>query len=138
MSTDVYRELILEHYKHPRNYGKMKDPDVIIYESNPLCGDEIEIHLKMDKGFVKDLKFSGRGCAISQASASLLTDRFKGKPAEEIMRMKNEEVLHILGLDVRKLNPARTQCAVLPLKAIKSAIGKYQEKIKAEAGRHQN
>ena len=80
MSEDIYREIILDHYRNPRNKGKLADADVSIHDSNPLCGDEIDIHLRVDKDMIKDIKFEGRGCAISQASASMLTELVMDKP----------------------------------------------------------
>jgi nitrogen fixation NifU-like protein len=80
MSEDIYRELILDHYRNPRNKGKIENANVSIQDSNPLCGDEIQIQLKIDDGIIKDIKFDGRGCAISQASASMLTEMVIDKP----------------------------------------------------------
>ena len=79
MSDDIYREIILDHYRNPRNKGRLPNADVSIHDSNPLCGDEIDIHLKVEEEKVKEIKFEGRGCAISQASASMLTEMIVGK-----------------------------------------------------------
>ena len=126
MSSELYRELILEHYRHPKNYGELESPDFKAKDSNPLCGDEIEIQVKMGEGrIVKDVKFNGKGCAISKASASLLTELIKGKDIDEIKEMRNEEILRLLGIDTLQLNPARMQCALLPLRVLKTGIRTY-------------
>lgn len=114
---DLYRELILEHYQHPHNHGTLPDADVSFEDSNPLCGDRIRIDLKIKDGIVTDVKFTGKGCAISQASASMLTDEIKGKSLEEIRRIDKQVVLDLLGIP---LGPTRLKCALLPLKVIKA------------------
>ena len=87
MSEDIYREMILDHYRNPRNKGKIEEPDVRIHDSNPLCGDEISIDLKVEGDTIKDIKFDGRGCAISQASASMLTEMVS--PTCKTVRRRN-------------------------------------------------
>ena len=89
---DIYRETILDHYRNPRNKGRMTNPDVSIHDSNPLCGDEIDIHLKIEASIIKDIKFEGRGCAISQASASMLTEMVINKP---LVSVTNLSLIHI-------------------------------------------
>ena len=87
MSDDIYREIILDHYRNPRNKGRLPNADVSIHDSNPLCGDEIDIHLKVEEEKVKEIKFEGRGCAISQASASMLTEMIVGKSLRYLSRI---------------------------------------------------
>lgn len=84
---DLYQEIILDHYKHPRNKGKIENPDIHEHAKNPLCGDEIDISAKVENGLLTDVKFSGQGCSISQSSASLLTEALKGKTIEEAERL---------------------------------------------------
>lgn len=116
---DLYRELILEHYKHPRNHGELDPADVKQSDSNPLCGDEITMTLRIADGRVTDVRFNGRGCAISQASASLLTEDIKGKALEAIGRMTAQDVIDNLGVEV---SPARRKCAVLGLKVLQGGL----------------
>lgn len=126
MSLEIYAENILEHYKNPKNFGRIKNPDIEAKDVNPVCGDRIEIYVKLDKkGKIKDIKFSGAGCAITQASASMLTERFKGKHIDEIKDMSNEELVKILNISI---SAGRLKCALLPLKVLK--LGYYQYKAK--------
>ena len=123
MSDDIYREIILDHYRNPRNKGKLSDADVSIHDSNPLCGDEIDIHLKVEEDKIKDIKFEGRGCAISQASASMLTEMIIDKPLNTIKDLTKEDILENIGL--MNLGPARIKCALLSLKVLKLGMVKY-------------
>ena len=123
MSDDIYREIILDHYRNPRNKGKLPDADVSIHDSNPLCGDEIDIHLKVDGDKIRDVKFEGRGCAISQASASMLTEMVMGKPLTSIKDLSKNDILENIGLT--SLGPARIKCALLSLKVLKLGMVKY-------------
>ncbi|HEY6669068.1 MAG TPA: SUF system NifU family Fe-S cluster assembly protein [Candidatus Nitrosopolaris sp.] len=123
MSEDIYREIILDHYRNPRNKGKLADADVSIHDSNPLCGDEIDIHLRVDKDMIKDIKFEGRGCAISQASASMLTELVMDKPLSVVKDLAKNEILENIGLV--NLGPARIKCALLSLKVLKLSMVKY-------------
>lgn len=118
---DLYRELILEHYKYPHNAGTIEDADVSHEEHNPLCGDRIRIDLKIDEGVITDVRFKGRGCAISQASASLLTDEIKGMPVEEAKQFSKEQLLDLIGIPLDK-NPVRIKCALLSLKTLKAGL----------------
>jgi nitrogen fixation NifU-like protein len=123
MSDDIYREIILDHYRNPRNKGKLADADISIHDSNPLCGDEIDIHLKIDGDKIKDIRFEGRGCAISQASASMLTEVVMGKPISAVKDFTKDEHLENMGLT--SLGPSRIKCALLSLKVLKLAMVKY-------------
>ena len=116
---DFYREEILEHYTHPHHYGTLEHPDISHEESNPLCGDRVrfDIQLDGDGQTIKDVRFSGVGCAISKASASMLSDLILGKTLDEIKDLSKEDVLDELGID---LGPVRLKCALLPLKVVKA------------------
>ena len=123
MSDDIYREIILDHYRNPRNKGKIPSADVSIHDSNPLCGDEIDIHLKVEGDKIKDIKFEGRGCAISQASASMLTEMVMNKPLTSVKDLTKDDILEEIGLT--SLGPARIKCALLSLKVLKLGMVKY-------------
>ncbi|MGI0102304.1 MAG: Fe-S cluster assembly sulfur transfer protein SufU [Nitrosotalea sp.] len=128
-SADIYREIILDYYRNPRNYGKLTNPDIAQRDSNPLCGDELEMHLNIKENKVVDVKFTGKGCAISQASASMLTELIMGKNFEEVKKLSKEDILDNLGL--HELGPARIKCALLSLKVLKSGLYSYLlEKLK--------
>ena len=116
---DLYRDYILEHYRRPHNFGVLEDPTASYEGSNPLCGDRITMMLDITDGVVQDVAFTGRGCAISQASASLLTDEIKGKTVEEVERMTPEDVLDLIGIDI---SPARLKCALLSLDTVAHAL----------------
>jgi nitrogen fixation NifU-like protein len=111
-----YREYILDHYKNPRNYGRLEHPDISHEEDNPLCGDVVGMDFRVKDRVIEDIRFHGRGCAISQASASLLTERLKGLPLEEAKKINKEDVLGELGIEI---SPARIKCALLSLKVLK-------------------
>jgi nitrogen fixation NifU-like protein len=113
----LYREVILDHYKNPRNFGRIADADISHEEENPLCGDVVGIDLKVKNGNIDDVRFHGRGCAISQASASLLTERLKGMSLADAKQIGKEDVLDELGIEI---SPARIKCALLSLKVLKA------------------
>lgn len=116
---DLYRENILDHYENPRNYGTLEAPDFSYQDSNPLCGDEIRIDLKMADGKVGQVRFQGKGCAISLASASMLTEIVEGMSLEDLRELGKEEILEALGIP---LSPVRLKCALLSLKALKAGV----------------
>ncbi len=117
MMDNLYRENILDHYQHPRNHGMLPDPTISFEDSNPLCGDKIRMDLKVKEGIVEDVKFSGKGCAISQASASMLTDEIKGRSLEEVKKIDKDYILEMIGIP---LGPSRIKCALLSLKVLKA------------------
>lgn len=140
---DLYRRVIMDHYQTPRNNGKFDDDAVTVELNNPTCGDRISLQLQMgDDGVVKDAKFTGEGCSISLASASMMTDAIKGKRAEEVLGMAE----HFSGLmkgepvefeyeDIEALSgvgkfPARIKCALLPWNALKKGIEQTNDKSK--------
>lgn len=121
----MYRENIIDHYKYPHNHGTIGNADIRQTENNPLCGDVVTVSLKLNDGKVKDIKFEGRGCAISQAATSMLTDDIKGKTLEEIKKISREDVVNMLGIEIGLV---RTKCAVLGLVAVKEGIKEYENK----------
>lgn len=117
---DLYRDNIIDHYKNPRYRGHLDPNDIHFEDDNPLCGDHIEITLQVDKaGKVKDGRFDGSGCAISQASADLLIESIIGKPIEEVKQLSKQNILDMLGIE---LGPVRLKCALLSLKVLKAGV----------------
>jgi nitrogen fixation NifU-like protein len=117
---DLYRDEILEHYREPHNFGTLEHPDAVHEGHNPLCGDRITMMLSISEdGSVRDVAFSGRGCAISQASASLLTDEIRGRSVSEVEAMTSQDVLDLLGIEI---SPARLKCALLSLDTLQRAL----------------
>lgn len=117
---DLYREHILDHYKHPRNFGHLDQVSVVSEEVNMSCGDQIRIELLLEGGTVADIRFTGVGCAINQASASMLTEKVKGMQVADIFSLTLSDIENLLGTT---LTPSRVTCAVLPLEAIHKALG---------------
>lgn len=121
---DIYKENILEHYKNPRNYGMLAKKTLSTKDSNPLCGDVIEMHLLFEKDKLKDISFICEGCAISKASASMLTEMVKGQTIKKIGSVSKDDVLKMLGAEI---SASRLQCALLPLKVLKLAVYTYED-----------
>ncbi len=116
---ELYRENILDHYKHPRNRGTLEHPDITYEDANPLCGDQLRIDIEVKDGRIARIRHSGHGCSISQASASMLCERMEGQPLEEVRRLTREDVLEMLGIE---LGPVRLKCALLSLKTLKAGV----------------
>lgn len=115
---DMYRENILDHYQNPRHYGTLEDPDISYEDDNPLCGDIIRLDIKLDdEDRISQVAFSGEGCAISQASASMLTEEILGKTMDEVKQISKDDILEMLGI---QLGPVRLKCALLSLKVLKA------------------
>jgi len=116
---DLYRENILEHYKHPRCQGTLENPDLTYEDANPLCGDRIRMDFRLKEGRIDAVRFSGHGCSISQAAASMLCEAVEGRTLEEVKAIGKDEVLEMVGIE---LGPVRLKCALLALKTLKAGI----------------
>lgn len=120
MSGDsIYREIILDHYQNPRHRGTLDPHDYSYEDSNPLCGDEVRIDARVKDNVISEIAFTGQGCAISQASASILMELAHGKTLDEVKAIDKEELLDEIGIE---LSPARLKCALLSLKVLKAAL----------------
>jgi nitrogen fixation protein NifU and related proteins len=119
MKGNMYTDSILDHCKHPRNKGQLQNADFSGSESNPLCGDKIQIALKVSNGLVEEVLFDGEGCAISIAAASMLTEAIKGRRLEEVRRLRPNDILLLLDTDLAR---PRVECAVLPLNALQNGF----------------
>jgi len=127
---DLYRDYILEHYRRPHNFGVLEDPSATFEGANPLCGDRITMQLTVRDGVVTDVGFTGRGCAISQASASLLTDEIKGKPVDAVAGFRADDLLELLGIEI---SPARLKCAMLSFDSLQHLLDEAGVKPLSEA-----
>lgn len=123
MYKSIYREIILDHYKHPQNFGRLKKPTVSYGHDNPLCGDEIGMDVVVKENKIKDIAFYGQGCAISIASSSLLTKYSKEKTVSEVKKINKDDMLEFLGTS---LTPTRLKCALLPLEVLHKALSLLQ------------
>ncbi|MBI5613680.1 SUF system NifU family Fe-S cluster assembly protein [Candidatus Gottesmanbacteria bacterium] len=124
---DLYREIVLDHYKHPRNFGNLAKKTITIEDGNVTCGDTIEMDVLMKNGMVEDIAFRGIGCAISISSASMLTEEMKGKSVNEVMALSADHVFKYFGTT---LTPSRTKCAVLSLEVLQKALVQGKERLK--------
>ncbi|HEU4571386.1 MAG TPA: SUF system NifU family Fe-S cluster assembly protein [Candidatus Limnocylindrales bacterium] len=127
---DLYRDYILEHYRRPHNFGVLESPSASIEGSNPLCGDRITLQIGVHDGVVDEVAFTGRGCAISQASASLLTDEIKGKPLADVDAFRADDLLDLLGIEI---SPARLKCAMLSHDTLRKALAEVEVEVEAHA-----
>ena len=125
LSEDMYRENILDHFRHPHNHGVIANPSVFHKEYNPACGDLIEVYLLVSAGAVREIKFSGHGCAISQASMSMLSDKLIGLPIRDVLKITKEDMLAMLRIPV---SATRLKCALLGLRTVGKAL------VQLEAG----
>jgi len=118
----MYAEVILDYYRHPRNYGTLKSPQIISHDVNTSCGDEVTMQVAVNDGRIADIRFSGKGCAISQAAASMLTEFVMGKPLDEIAKLNKESMLRLLPIEI---SPMRLKCALLGFKVLKIGVFKH-------------
>ena len=117
----LYTEELLEHYRYPQNFKSLQNPTHQITLQNPLCGDVITLYLRAEGDIVKEASFEGKGCAISTASASLMTEYFKGKSVKMLRKMDNKSTMKIVGIEI---SPGRLKCLLLPFEAFKKALSK--------------
>ena len=122
----LYSDTLLDHFKHPRNYGDLPAADISYESFNPVCGDRIRIALKLNERVVQDVRFKGDGCAISTAAASLLTELIHGADLETISSIPDDRLLSALESDIQ---PARLQCALLPLEALRAGLKDYRNGV---------
>jgi nitrogen fixation protein NifU and related proteins len=125
MQDQLYKDIILEHWKDPQNYGKLKTPGIDVEVFNRYCGDRIRLTIKFSKNKIKEIAFSGEGCAISKASASLFTEEIKGKSITNLKKITEQEVLDLLGINI---TPSRTKCALLIYNALQKALNRVLSK----------
>jgi len=116
---ELFRDHILDHYRHPRCHGTLENADASVEDANPLCGDKLRMDFRFADGRVAEVRFTGTGCSISQASASLVCEAIEGKPLDEVKALTRQDVLDLLGID--DLGPVRSKCAMLALKTAKAA-----------------
>lgn len=117
--SDLFRENILDHYQHPRCHGTIEDADVSYEDANPLCGDRIRVDVRVRDERIEQVRFSGHGCSISQAAASMLCEHVEGRTLDEVKKLTREDVLDMLGIE---LGPVRLKCALLALKTLKAGV----------------
>src|SRR3954452_4873601 len=116
---ELYRDYILEHYKQPRNFGDLEPHDLEFHDHNPLCGDELGVHIAVEDGKITDMRFHGQGCAISQAAASIASEELIGRPLDEVAGLDANWMIDLLGIEI---SPTRRKCALLNLKVLRGAI----------------
>ena len=116
---DLYRDYILDHYKNPKNFGELPEHDLEFYDKNPLCGDEMELQIRIEDGKIADLKWHGQGCAISQAAASIASEELIGMDVEDAAKLDADWMLEQMGIDI---SATRRKCALLNLKVLRGAV----------------
>lgn len=129
LGSDIYRQQILDHYRNPRNYGELDDPTFSHVGENTMCGDEVELDVRLDDGVIEAVAFRGDGCAISQASASLLTEQLVGMDLDELEALDRDDMLELLGVDI---SPMRIKCAVLAEKVAQDGAAIYRGELDRE------
>jgi len=122
--SDLYRENILDHYGNPRNEGVLEDADISHERQNPVCGDVVRLDIKLEDGKVEEARFRGQGCVISMASASMFTEKIKGKTISELREIDEQDIFDMLGVE---LGPSRFHCGVLPLRVLEEALAESEE-----------
>ena len=125
---ELYSDILLDHFRHPRNYGDVTAPDISHEEFNPLCGDRIRIEVRLNNSIVEEARFKGDGCAISLAAASLLTEMIRGIPSDELTTLSDERLIAALESDIK---PARIPCALLPLQALRAGLKAYTNVVQS-------
>ncbi len=131
-NADIYHEMIIDYSRNPLNFGELENPDATYHDSNPLCGDSIDIDLKIDEDKISDIKFHGKGCAICMACSSVLTELTKGKNIDKVKLINKNDILSELGLE--HLQAVRIKCALLSLKVLKYALYSYLAKHLKDGG----
>jgi nitrogen fixation NifU-like protein len=116
---ELYRDYILEHYKNPKNFGELAEHDLEFHDKNPLCGDEMEVHIRVEDGKIADLKWHGQGCAISQAAASIASEELIGMPVDDAAQLDADWMLEHMGIAI---SATRRKCALLNLKVLRGAV----------------
>jgi nitrogen fixation NifU-like protein len=124
--SDIFQETILHHYEHPSNKGMIENPDVKISDTNTLCGDKVTMYARLNGRVLEEVKFDGAGCAISMASASLLTEKAKGMSIRDVIELGQRDVLEMLGLE--SLTPMRIKCAMLGVRTLQKGLIEYESK----------
>jgi nitrogen fixation NifU-like protein len=124
MTSDLYREHILDHYGHPRNEGTLEDADISYERDNPICGDVVRLDIKLQDGKVRQARFTGQGCVISMASASMFTEEIQGKTIAELKAMDDDYMFKMLGVD---LGQSRANCGVLPLRVLQEGLAQWEK-----------
>ena len=117
--SGIYRENIMDHYKNPRNNGIIENPTIKFFDTNPVCGDEVTIYLEINGNTIKNIKFTGHGCAISQSAISILSEEVKNKKIEDVLKLDKEYIKKLLGIE---LSAIRIKCATLGLNALKKGL----------------
>ncbi|MFP9060827.1 Fe-S cluster assembly sulfur transfer protein SufU [Natrialbaceae archaeon A-chndr2] len=129
LGSDMYRQQILDHYKSPRNYGELEDPTFTHIGENPMCGDEIRMDVRLDGEEIEQVAFSGDGCAISQAAASMLTTELPGTTVDELLEMDRDDIVDMLGVEI---SPMRIKCAVLAEKVAQDGAKMHRGELEKE------